>query len=216
MSLNPTIMDEAKTEVLSCLNNASRSIHEFHDAPAFMRWWEQYDSGDSGLTPDQKIDLYCQLRVEVYTFQGCLDEYRRLLTGKPGIAMRIGDCHYAYLSASGELIGLTVNRNSTIDEAEPYDFDSSAFNTCIGGWMDEDYRQTRKWITEPQFVPVTVDPLPEKYTEFDHAGQRWSFNRDELSMLESEDSCFHFVAYHLLSEPTTESVIAFIESNGLG
>ncbi|EJD6675182.1 hypothetical protein ACUB14_001619 [Pseudomonas aeruginosa] len=156
MSLNPTIMDEAKTEVLSCLDNASRSIHEFHDAPAFMTWWEQYDSGDLGLTHDQKIDLYCQLRVEVYTFQGCLDEYRRLLAGKSGMALQIGDSQYAYLSAGGELIGLTVHRNSTIDEAEPYDFDSSAFNTCIGGWMDEDFRQTRKWIAEPQFVSVST------------------------------------------------------------
>lgn len=48
--------------------------------------------------------------------------------------------------------------------------------------------------------------------EFDHAGQRWSFNGDEVAMLDDEDGRFHFAAYHGLSQPTVESVTAFIDA----
>lgn len=54
---------------------------------------------------------------------------------------------------------------------------------------------------------TTVD----KWQEFDHAGQRWAFNSDELAQLDDEDGLFHFSAYHRLAEPTVESVTAFID-----
>ena len=40
------------------------------------------------------------------------------------------------------------------------DFDSSAFNTSIGGWMDESYVETRQRITDPVFVLVTATFSP--------------------------------------------------------
>lgn len=55
----------------------------------------------------------------------------------------------------------------------------------------------------------------EAHHEFDHAGQRWSYNSDELAVLDEEDGCFHFVAYHGLTEPTVESVAAFIDAKNL-
>ena len=52
----------------------------------------------------------------------------------------------------------------------------------------------------------------EVQQEFDHAGQRWSFNGDELAVLDEEEGCFHSVAYHRLTNPTVGSVTAFIDS----
>lgn len=53
---------------------------------------------------------------------------------------------------------------------------------------------------------ATVD----EWREFEYAGQRWSFNSDELAMLDDEDGLFHFSAYHRLAEPSVETVIGFI------
>ncbi|MEG0244455.1 MAG: hypothetical protein RR726_18650 [Pseudomonas sp.] len=39
------------------------------------------------------------------------------------------------------------------------------------------------------------------WQEFEHGGQRWSFNEDELAQLDEEDGSFHFVRYHRLQQP---------------
>jgi len=153
-------LEQAKAEILSCLDNASHVIHHYPTESGFLSWWEAHGSGDLGLTELQFLGLYRQLRAEIYTFDTCLAEYRRLLQGRPQHALLIGDGQYAFLQPSGELIGLSVDKHSTVDHADVYDFDSSAFNTSIGGWMDESYVETRQRITDPVFVLVTATFSP--------------------------------------------------------
>lgn len=150
------VMDQAKDEILSCMDNASHVIHDSPTEPDFLQWWTEHGSGDLSLSQIQLLDVYRQLRAEIYTFNSCLAEYRRLLLERPQHALRIGAGQFAYLQANGELIGLSVDRDSSIDQAHVYDFDSSAFNTSTGGWMEESYVDTRKHIAEPEFIPVTA------------------------------------------------------------
>lgn len=149
--------EPAKDEILSCLDNACHVIHDTPDFTSFHSWWEEHGSGDLGLTSPQFEVVYNQLRVDLYTFDGCLAEYRRLLIDRPQEALQIGDGEYAFLKADGELTGLCVSKDSTIDQAEVYDFDSSAFNTCTGGWMQDTYVQTRQRIAAPVFIQVTAN-----------------------------------------------------------
>lgn len=53
-------------------------------------------------------------------------------------------------------------------------------------------------------------PMNDGWTDFTHAGQRWSFNEDELAQQE-EDGGFHFLKYHGLAQPTVESVSRVID-----
>ena len=154
-------MEQAKVEILSCMDNSSHVIHNTPDETSFLMWWEANGSGDLGLTQPQLLDVYRQLRTDIYTFDSCLAEYRRFLLGHPQHALRIGDREYAYLQPNGVLIGLSVADFTTIDQADVFDFDSDAFNTSIGGWMDESYVETRRRITEPEFKLVTVTFPPE-------------------------------------------------------
>ena len=59
---------------------------------------------------------------------------------------------------------------------------------------------------------LTETATQDDWQEFEHGGQRWSFNADELAQLDVEDGFFHFVNYHRLSKPTVEGVAAFIDS----
>ncbi|AZE48395.1 hypothetical protein C4K04_2723 [Pseudomonas chlororaphis] len=147
---------QAKEEILDCLNNACHVIHDTPNIASFLSWWEKHGSDDHGLTADQFQEVYEQLRADIYTFDGCIAQYRRLLQERPRQALLIGEGEYAYLQPDGELIGLTMHRSSTIDQADAYDLDSSAFNNCTGGWMDETYVETRQRIAAPVFVPVTA------------------------------------------------------------
>lgn len=63
------------------------------------------------------------------------------------------------------------------------------------------------------FGLVSTDELPDwaPYTSFSHGGELWSFDADQLALWYEEESEFHFYSYHYLSDPTIESVIAFIE-----
>lgn len=56
-----------------------------------------------------------------------------------------------------------------------------------------------------------IAPVNE-WKEFNHAGQRWAFSEDELAQWDDEEGEFHFTAYHELTEPTVDTVTAFIES----
>ncbi|GLO32880.1 hypothetical protein EFK07_06025 [Pseudomonas putida] len=49
------------------------------------------------------------------------------------------------------------------------------------------------------------------WQEFEHCGQRWSFNEDELAQLDEEDGSFHFVRYHRLQQPDIECVKILID-----
>jgi len=50
------------------------------------------------------------------------------------------------------------------------------------------------------------------WTEFEHDGQRWSFDADQLAQWIEEDEDYDFFAYHGLAEPTVESVSQFIDN----
>jgi hypothetical protein len=163
MTITQTL-ELAKVEVLSCLDNATQVIHFFPEFASFLSWWDEHGSGDLGLTQAEMAAVYSQLRTDIYTFNGCLDEYRRLLLERPQHALCIGDGQYAYLLPNGELIGLTVPAGGSIALADAYDFDRSAFNTCAGGWMEETYVETRQHITSAVFVPVPNTPELEEDT----------------------------------------------------
>ncbi|MEZ1440937.1 MULTISPECIES: hypothetical protein [Pseudomonas] len=51
------------------------------------------------------------------------------------------------------------------------------------------------------------------WTEFSYGGKRWSFDSDQLALWD-EELGFSFLDYHLLIEPTIESVTAFIQRQG--
>lgn len=164
MTIETQTLDLAKAEVLSCLDNANQVIHDFPAFASFISWWNEHGSGDQGLTLAEMETVYSQLRADIYTFSGCLDEYRRLLLERPQHALCFGPGQYAYLLPNGELIGLTVPAGGSIAQAEAYDFDPSAFNTCAGGWMDETYVETRQRISSAVFVPVPNTPELEEDT----------------------------------------------------
>ncbi|UBM27851.1 hypothetical protein K8374_25435 (plasmid) [Pseudomonas sp. p1(2021b)] len=48
------------------------------------------------------------------------------------------------------------------------------------------------------------------WTEFSYGGKRWSFDSDQLAQWDEELKYFDFLDYHLLINPTIESVTAFI------
>ncbi|WP_150573806.1 hypothetical protein [Pseudomonas fluorescens] len=58
--------------------------------------------------------------------------------------------------------------------------------------------------------PITVD-LADEWTEFTYAGERWSFNSDELARFDVEDDGFIFVTYHRLVDPTVTTIRAVID-----
>ncbi|MBM5458741.1 hypothetical protein H8F21_14330 [Pseudomonas sp. P66] len=49
------------------------------------------------------------------------------------------------------------------------------------------------------------------WTNITHAGERWSFDADQLDEWDEEEQGFHFLTYHRLSEPTIEAVRRFID-----
>lgn len=65
------------------------------------------------------------------------------------------------------------------------------------------------------FVTDSVSELPEAdgWTEFSYGGKRWQFDADQLALWDDELG-FSFQDYHLLLEPTIESVTAFIQRQG--
>ena len=48
------------------------------------------------------------------------------------------------------------------------------------------------------------------WIEFEHNGQRWSFDADQLALWDEEEQSFQFFAFHNQSQPTVESVTNFI------
>lgn len=52
------------------------------------------------------------------------------------------------------------------------------------------------------------------WTEFSYGGKRWSFDSDQLAQWDEKLEGFEFLAYHLLAQPTIESVIGFIKRQG--
>ncbi|HHH9443023.1 TPA: hypothetical protein ACP32N_005011 [Pseudomonas aeruginosa] len=158
MTLNPDSLLEAKAAVITALDRDLQVIHDFGCEADFQAWWSDEGVEDLQLTGAQLSEVFYQLKAEVYTYESCLGEYERLLTGKPDKALRVDDFHYAYLSASGDLICLTINDGETMADAQPNDFYCDAFNSCTGGWMDETYIDTRNHITAAVFVDV-----PGKY-----------------------------------------------------
>lgn len=52
------------------------------------------------------------------------------------------------------------------------------------------------------------------WTDFSYGGNRWSFDSDQLAQWDEELGYFEFLDYHLLINPTIESVTAFIQRQG--
>ncbi|MFV3332631.1 hypothetical protein ACNFIA_16965 [Pseudomonas sp. NY15437] len=154
MTITTDPLVNAKVGVLETLDLYLQVIHDFADEDAFERWWFKNGDEDLGLTSEQVVQIFRELKVQVYTFKSCLAEYRRILTGNPDKALRLDDYHYAYLTDNGDLIGLGLSRDGTIAEAEPFDFDGDAFNSCIGGWMGENYLDTLSHISAAVLVDV--------------------------------------------------------------
>jgi hypothetical protein len=50
------------------------------------------------------------------------------------------------------------------------------------------------------------------WQEIHHAGRRWAFSGDELARWDEEEGEFHFTVYHGLTDPTAETVAAFIDT----
>ena len=89
------------------------------------------------------------------------------------------------------------------------------------------YWQTKEWVDwaigagelaaeelkrlNPEPLPAS-EPAPEQenvmdgWTEFSHKGKRWAFDSDQLALYD------HYHSFHGLTDPTEESVIAYIES----
>lgn len=53
--------------------------------------------------------------------------------------------------------------------------------------------------------------LDDEWQEFEHAGQRWSFDSDQLARWDEAEGHFEFLAFHGLAEPTVESLIHSID-----
>ncbi|WP_219096358.1 hypothetical protein [Pseudomonas sp. UMAB-40] len=65
--------------------------------------------------------------------------------------------------------------------------------------------------TQKEPASMSSEQHEDNWVEFSHAGKRWSFDGAELALWDEEEEEFHFYAYHQLSEPTANSVIAFID-----
>lgn len=65
---------------------------------------------------------------------------------------------------------------------------------------------------QPDVTAVVVKWLLSfGYVEISHAGERWSFDGDELSVWDEEVEGFHFLTAHPFADPTVESVTQFID-----
>lgn len=56
-----------------------------------------------------------------------------------------------------------------------------------------------------------ADNTADGWTEFTHAGERWSFDADSLCLWDEEDQHFEFRIHHELAEPTVDALIQVIE-----
>jgi len=109
----------------------------------------------------------------------------------------------AVTEAVAAAIEVSYSDASGIVEAQPF-----VVQQCWGkGTAAEKTAAEVIEANQPSFVEQAPD------AEFQHAGQRWSFNADEIAVFEVEDDCFHFAAYHRLPHPTIESITAYIDLN---
>jgi hypothetical protein len=149
--------DDVKEVVLSVLANTSKVIHEFADAKAFLAFCDEHallatETNQDAYTEAGLLSAYLQLLVEILTYDQVLGHYRRLLELNQGQALHIGQDDYAVLDENGYLYGVNKSDSETFSEAGVYDFDSSAYNTCVGGWNADTFVETWKFIESPVFL----------------------------------------------------------------
>lgn len=149
--------DDVKEAVLNVLDNTSKVIHDFSDAKAFVAFCDEYGLLATEVDHDAYLEAglltaYRELLVEVLTYDQVLGHYRRLLELNPGQALHIGQDDYAVLDEDGYLYGVNKSASESFSEAGAYDFDRSAYNTCVGGWNADTFVETWRYIEDPVFL----------------------------------------------------------------
>lgn len=154
------------------------------------------------------------------TFYQMFDGYTKLLEQNPGKALVLGNNEVA-LMQDDALLCATLS-------------DDSARAVYVGhfdprGWEDEE--NAAEVLAAPTFMDVeqidfrsvcdgekpcdesTAPSIPpvRQWSEFNHNGQRWSFDSDELALWNEDEEQFEFYNFHGLEEPSVEAVVAFIE-----
>jgi hypothetical protein len=149
--------DDVKEAALSVLDNTSKVIHEFADAKSFVAFCDEHgllatEAKDDAFTEAGLLIAYRELLVEVLTYDQVLGHYRRLLELHPGKALHIGQDDYAVLDEDGYLYAVNKSDSETFSQAGVYDFDRSAYNTCVGGWNADTFVETWRYIEDPVFL----------------------------------------------------------------
>ncbi|HHX6290027.1 TPA: hypothetical protein ACVGJS_003613 [Pseudomonas aeruginosa] len=147
------LLEVHKACVLNALDSYPKVIHDFVDEAAFKGWWFEYVEVGLDLTTEQLDQIFRELKEQVYTFESCLSEYRRILTGNPGKALLLDDYNYAYIADRGELMCLRRINEEGIAEVVP--FNSNDFNRSHGGWFGETYLETLSHINAAVLIDVT-------------------------------------------------------------